>query len=849
MKRNLLLILAPALLLVFAYNASTNTSGPGGGYSGAPGENTCNTSGCHNGTLRTSGLKWSKIRFVGAFSGNGYIPDSTYTITITYRESGRARYGFQITCLTAANDPAGTFTATNTRVQRATTSVAGKTREYIQHTSTGSSPVVSDSVSWSFSWKAPASNLGTLKFYVSLNAANNNGQSSGDSIYTKSFTLAPSTLLPVADATADVASSCTGYKVQFRGSGTNSPSVYSWTFATGTPNNSSSQNPSVTYTSAGTKLGILSVRNSKGWSRPDTVRISVLSSPSAVIGGPNSVNICPGDSLRLTANTVAGATYFWPSLNRSAVSVFVKDSGSYVVRVTANNACTATSQPVKVIWHPVSQAALSLSADSLCSSDVLSLTASDVLADSFLFYRNGKLLAVQKSNSFNDVRPLNNAIYTVRSKSANACLGPLSTAKSVFVQERLSPPAPALSVQQSDRLGFVWNRQGTALGIEVSADSGKTWKAADTDSSHLFTGLQAASDYRFFFRSINPAPCGPTDTAVVASTPGCGGRVITVQHADSVCLGAETQVVIRGLAGARYSTSLGGTFSKDTIYTLKPTATGLVRLVVKDSFDLACPDFQRSFTIRVDVPPALTVNYDRNPEALCAGDTLRYTVSSGFASYLTRINGNILGTETKTSLELLPSAAKTGDSLMVSGRLGACLVQAPAVKLVYRALPNPRFVANGVVAFQFIPADTTLAKYSWDFGDGNTSSAKKPNHTYGAAWYNSTVRAELRVADSIGCTSNDTLRIYVAGPDGVLEASAAGIRVYPIPAGKELLVQSERHALLGASLNNMQGSVVRSWNQKTALLRMPLEGLKPGNYVLLIRTEAGNFYRSVVIAE
>ena len=144
--------------------------------------------------------------------------------------------------------------------------------------------------------------------------------------------------------------------------------------------------------------------------------------------------------------------------------------------------------------------------------------------------------------------------------------------------------------------------------------------------------------------------------------------------------------------------------------------------------------------------------------------------------------------------------------------------------------------------------DYRFAKYFWDFGDGNSSSAKKPNHTYGAAWYNRTVRTGLRVSDSIGCTSNDTLSIYVAGPDGVLEANAAGIRVYPIPAGKELVVQSERHALLGVNLNNMQGSVVRSWNQKTALLRMPLEGLKPGNYVLLIRTEAGNFYRSVVIA-
>ncbi|MBU6324725.1 MAG: hypothetical protein KJS92_04490 [Bacteroidetes bacterium] len=832
-----------------AYQAFTNTNGPGGGYSGAPGENTCNTSGCHTGTLITAGTKWSKIRLIGNFTGNGYIPDSTYTVTVTYRESSRARYGVQITCLTSANDPAGTFTATNSRVQRVTTTVSGKTREYISHTTTGSSPVVSDSVAWTFSWKAPSSNMGNLKFYVALNAANNNGQSSGDSIYNRNFTLAPSTLLPVATASADVSSSCTGYNVQFKGSGTNSPTSYSWSFPTGSPTSSTAQNPQVSYTTTGVKLGILTVRNSKGQSKPDTFRVTVLQSPIAAIGGPNSVSICPGDSLKLTANTVSGATYFWPGMNKSGISVFVKDSGSYTVRVTGTNSCVATSAPVKVLWYPVPQTSLKISSDSICSDQVLGLVATASGADSFLFYRNGILVARQKSNIYVDAKPLNGARYSARSKGANGCPGPLSTERILFVKQRIPAPAPVVKLQKSDRIAFRWQILPGSVRTEVSADSGKTWKRADSDTSHLFSGLKPATDYRFYFRTVNPSPCSTADTTIHVSTAGCGGRVITVLHDDSICSGQETKIIIRGLSGARFSTSIGGNFSRDTIYTLKPSVDGNYNVIVKDSSDLSCPDFKRSFSIRVDVAPAFSVSYEKDPAGLCAGDTLICNASAGFYSYRTLVNKVVTGTQMDKRIRVLPLDAKSGDSLQITGLYGACIAKAPAVKLNYRNLPNARFSATGYVTFQFTPADTGLANYQWNFGDGNTSSAKRPNHTYGAAWFFKNVLARLNVSDALGCNASDTFRVFVGGPDGVAEAAAAGISVYPIPAVKELFVHTERQKLIGATLFNIQGMSVREAKGTAEQMFIMLEGLKQGNYMLLIRTRSGNFYRSVVVAE
>lgn len=72
------------------------------------------------------------------------------------------------------------------------------------------------------------------------------------------------TSAPVANFTANLTTVCPGNTVQFTSTSTGSPTTYSWTFAGGTPATSTSQNPTVTYNTAGTYTVTLTVSNANG---------------------------------------------------------------------------------------------------------------------------------------------------------------------------------------------------------------------------------------------------------------------------------------------------------------------------------------------------------------------------------------------------------------------------------------------------------------------------------------------------------------------------------------------------------------------------------------------------------
>ncbi len=69
---------------------------------------------------------------------------------------------------------------------------------------------------------------------------------------------------PVASFTADNVNICVGQNVQFTSTSTGQPTSYSWTFQGGTPATSTTQNPSVTYNTAGTFDVSLTVTNANG---------------------------------------------------------------------------------------------------------------------------------------------------------------------------------------------------------------------------------------------------------------------------------------------------------------------------------------------------------------------------------------------------------------------------------------------------------------------------------------------------------------------------------------------------------------------------------------------------------
>jgi len=313
--RNVLILLPFVVLLT---SAIQNNSGPGGGFSNAPSDGNCTS--CHGGSIVTSGTIIDKILLKTNFTGNGYIPDSTYTMELTFKKSSTTEFGFQITALNSSNNkPAGTLSLISgaTREQKNTRTVSSDTREYIGHTSTGTSTVATDSTRWTFKWKAPNSNVGKIKFYAVVMATNNNGNNdAGDIVHAKVFEFDLSTLMPVADATCSNLNTCTNYFPTILGSGTNSPTSYSWKFTGASPTTSTDQNPTVKFTSAGIQYAILTVTNGKGKSAPDSLKFTVNTSPIASITNGTSGSICKGDSLLLIGNTASNITYKWNPNNK-----------------------------------------------------------------------------------------------------------------------------------------------------------------------------------------------------------------------------------------------------------------------------------------------------------------------------------------------------------------------------------------------------------------------------------------------------------------------------------------------------------------------------------------------------
>ncbi len=180
-----------ALFAVYMLSGSrvkANRSGPPASRTGAPGELTCNMAGCHNSFQTNSGSGTLSLTGLPA----NYTPNQEIDLTVTMNQANRVLYGFEVTAIDDQGRRAGELIVTDaSRTQRITGVVSNNLREYIQHNFDGSAPNGTNQGSWNFRWKAPAQSVGRVTFYVASNAANNDGQSIGDFIYTISRSIQP----------------------------------------------------------------------------------------------------------------------------------------------------------------------------------------------------------------------------------------------------------------------------------------------------------------------------------------------------------------------------------------------------------------------------------------------------------------------------------------------------------------------------------------------------------------------------------------------------------------------------------------------------------------------------------
>lgn len=185
-------ILAAALLALANFSPPP-PSGPCdsplvGGHTGAPGETSC--TGCHGGTAN---IGPGNLTLTLSDTTLLYTPGEMFDATVVMKQAGREKFGFVGLALKdAGNTTIGTFTIDD--MVRTRTFNDGA-RKYVSHTPCGADAAPPDSLSWTFHWKAPATNVGNITLYLAGLAANHNHALSGDDTYTLTVHLVPDSII------------------------------------------------------------------------------------------------------------------------------------------------------------------------------------------------------------------------------------------------------------------------------------------------------------------------------------------------------------------------------------------------------------------------------------------------------------------------------------------------------------------------------------------------------------------------------------------------------------------------------------------------------------------------------
>jgi hypothetical protein len=182
---NLIIILIlPALFIIFTSEILYHTGSPGG-KTGSPGDMGNNCTECHLGTPINQEF-WINS---GLLMSEGYEAGETYDILVIAYDGNAAKFGFEATAETSDGVKAGTFESGFLGMTQTINN-----NKAITHTVAGTTPLADTSTIWMFSWTAPAEPVGDITFYAAINAANGNGNNTGDQIYLSQFTAFPATI-------------------------------------------------------------------------------------------------------------------------------------------------------------------------------------------------------------------------------------------------------------------------------------------------------------------------------------------------------------------------------------------------------------------------------------------------------------------------------------------------------------------------------------------------------------------------------------------------------------------------------------------------------------------------------
>jgi hypothetical protein len=150
---------------------------------------------------------------------------------------------------------------------------------------------------------------------------------------------------------------------------------------------------------------------------------------------------------------------------------------------------------------------------------------------------------------------------------------------------------------------------------------------------------------------------------------------------------------------------------------------------------------------------------------------------------------------------------------------------------------NFTFTINSGNQVEFVSSANSLHNFNWEFGDGDTSAIKNPNHTYATQ---GTYTVNMKVSNSQGCEAQSSKIIGVFTGLTSLE-SGLQFSVYPNPTSGpfKLEYKLSKPQLISISIFDLTGKCIKNiyqneWFSNKGNHQMDINELSSGTYIIQI---------------
>jgi len=530
---------------------------------------------------------------------------------------------------------------------------------------------------------------------------------------------------PAAPTAGSNSPLCIGATLNLTASATGT--TYSWTG----PNSftSSVQNPSIS--GVGTiNAGTYSVTTrTNGCTGPaGTVSVTVAPPPATPTAGSNSP-VCAGQTLSLTSNTIASATYSWSGPNTftsslqnpTIASVTTAASGNYSVFVTVGG-CAGSAGTTSVTINPGPVAPTVGSNSPVCSGNTLSLTSSTVTGATYSWTGPNSFTSTSQNPTIPAVTTLANGTYSVNASVTGCSI--VSGSTSVTINQ--TPNAPVAGSNSPVCVGNTLSLTATPTGTTYS------WSGPNSFTSTLqnptLAGMSTANAGTYSVVAISNGCTGNAGTVLVAANPS-PTTIIATSNNGPVCTGATLNLTSATVTSGSYSWTGPNAFTS----TLQNPSIGSVNTNAAGTYSVSVtvPGCSAggtgSTTVTINVTPAAPTAGNNSP--VCSGNDLSLTASGSGTTYTW--TGPNSFTSTNQNPVITPATSVNAGTYSVTTTSAAGCTSASATSAVtINPIPAAPVAGNSgpvcVGVDVSLTATATGVSYNWSGPNSFTSTLQNP---------------------------------------------------------------------------------------------------------------------------